>query len=339
MGIDVQSAEEGDIQAWNDRVSRSPQGTLFHLYESLELQATYAGATLHPLVGFKGEEPVGVFPLFEASKGPIRGAFSPPPDLRIPHLGPAMLNMGKLKQRKRDRRRQRFVEGCFDWVESEVAPRYGHIRTSGRYDDLRPFKWNDWSATPSYTYIVDLNGGAEELLGRFSSDARSNVRNADEDRYEITVGGGEAIESILEQVSNRYNSQGIAFDLPTEFAVDLYERLPDGHLKPYVCRVDGEFVGGMLILDFDDTVSRWQGGVRTDLDVGLPVNDLLDWRVMQDAIEAGRSAYDLVGAENQRINRYKAKFNPELESFYSAEYSELGVGVLSSLYKRFQGYK
>jgi hypothetical protein len=334
MGIDIRRAEGSDIEGWNDYVSRSPQGTVFHQYAALEVLADHAGATVHPLMGFKGQEPVGVFPAFETSKGPIRMIFSPPPDLRVSYLGPAMLNMAKLKQRKRDRRCKRFIGGCLDWLFEVVSPRYAHVRVSGGHDDLRPFKWNGWTVEPSYTYVVDLDTDAESLIKRFSSDGRSNVRNADEDSYTIEIGSQPEITQIVEQVRNRYESQGIFFGLTTEFVTDLYEALSEGSLKPYTLRVDGDFVGGMLVLDTGETVSRWQGGVRTDVDTDLPVNDLLDWRVMVDGIENGRSAYDLVGAEDERINEYKAKFNPELQTFYSATYSEAGMDVLASMYQR-----
>ncbi|PSP92878.1 GNAT family N-acetyltransferase [Halobacteriales archaeon QS_4_62_28] len=337
MSIEIRRADESDIEGWNSHVSRSHQGTVFHRFEALGVLADHADATVHPLMGFKGQEPVGIFPLFEMKKGPVRMAFSPPPNMRVSYLGPAMLNLSKLKQRKRDRRRKRFIEECLEWLTDEVNPKYAHTRMHGGYEDVRPFKWNDWSVDPSYTYVVDLDTDAESLLMRFSSDGRSNIRNADEDSYTIEVGKQRAIELIVEQVRNRYESQGISYGLTADFVTDLYEALPDGSLKPYVFRVDDEFVGGMLVPDSGETVSRWQGGVRTDTDIDLPVNDLLDWRVMQDGIDGGRSAYDLVGAEDERINEYKAKFNPQLQTYYSATHSEAGMSVLASMYQRFRG--
>ncbi len=80
-------------------------------------------------------------------------------------------------------------------------------------------------------------------------------------------------------------------------------------------------------------MSRWQGGVRTDVETDLAVNDLLDWRIMRDAMDRGRTTYDLVGANNRRINRYKAKFNPELHPFYSLERNAAGMKTLAHLYK------
>ncbi|WP_265107811.1 lipid II:glycine glycyltransferase FemX [Halosolutus halophilus] len=332
MSVEIRIATDDDIERWNGYVDRSPQGTLCHEYEALQVQAEHADATLHPLIGFKGQEPVGLFPIFEIEKGFVTTAFSPPPHLRVPYLGPAFLNMGKLKQRKRDKRQERFVEGCFDWIESELAPRYAHLRTSTAFEDSRPFKWNGYDVTPEYTYAVDLSPDEDDLLMSFSSDARSNIRNADDDAYEIEVGGDEEIRLIVEQVRHRYESQGISFGVTEEFVLDLADRSATGAVRPYALRVDGEFVGGILALEYGDTIGRWLGGVRTDADVDLPTNDLLDWAVMSDALDRGLAAYDLIGADTPRINRYKAKFNPELRTYYSIEYGTWGMQTIASLY-------
>ncbi|MFP8954049.1 GNAT family N-acetyltransferase [Natrialbaceae archaeon A-arb3/5] len=332
MSVDVRVATADDRDRWNDLVRRSPQGTLCHELEALAVQAEHADATLHPLIGFKGQEPVGLFPVFEVDKRFVTTAFSPPPHLRVPYLGPAFLNMGKLKQRKRERRRQRFMDGCFEWIDAELNPKYGHIRTSTAFADSRPFKWSGYDATPEYTYAVDLTVGEDDLLMTFSSDARSNIRNADEDAYDVSVGGSEEIRLIHEQVRNRYESQGIGFDVPVEFVLDLADRSANGHVRPYTLRVDDEFVGGILALEYGGRTGRWMGGVRTDADVDVPTNDLLDWAIMEDGIEAGLETYDLVGADTRRINRYKAKFNPELRTYYSLEYGSWGMRTAASLY-------
>ncbi|WP_411968994.1 lipid II:glycine glycyltransferase FemX [Haloferax sp. YSSS75] len=333
MSIEIRYATDEDIDKWDDYVEQSPNGNLFHQYAALEVQAKHANAELYPLIGFKGQEVVGLFPVFNITKGPIQTVFSPPPELRVAYLGPALLNMGHMKQRKRESRHHEFIDNCFEWIQNEIRPQYTHIRLDGTHDDLRAFTWNDFDISPSYTYHVDLTAGEEDVLMSFSSDARANIRNAPEDSFTIEEGGLEEIELIIEQVTDRYENQGISFRTSAEFVKDLYTNLPAGQIRPYTLRVDGDFVGGILVTDYKGMVSRWQGGVRTDIDVDIAVNDLLDWHVMSDAIERDRETYDLVGADNRRINRYKSKFNPSLVPFYSLERSEPGIGKLAHIYK------
>lgn len=339
MGVDVRRATGADFQDWDDAVEQSAHGTFFHQHDALQVQAEHAGADLHPLVGYKGEEPVGVFPVFELEKGPFVGAFSPPPYLWVGYLGPALVNTAKLSRRKTERRNEGFVEGCWEWIADEVGPAYAQVTTPPRYRDVRPFKWNDCSLTPEYTYAVDLRADQEELLAGFSSDARSNVRDAEAADYEVEVGGSGAIAWIVEQIQRRHDAQGRRYPDLTGFVTDLHERLPDGQVMPYVLRVAGKPVGGLIAVGHADTVYRWQGGVTPDVEVDLAVNDLLDWHVMCDAAERGRVAYDLVGAGVPRINRYKAKFNPRLSTFYRVEYGSWGAPTLASVYRQLSAHR
>ena len=330
MDVRVTRADAADPERWNRAVDRSPHASLFHRYEALRVQADHADARLHLLVGHADGKLVGVFPVFEVRKGPITTVFSPPPHLRVTYLGPAMVDTGD--QHERERRQQQFIEGCVDWIDDNLSARYLHVRTV--HGDQRPFMWNDCDVTPSYTYHVDLDRDEEDLKMSFSSDARKNIRDAEDREFEIEEGGRGAIYRIVEQVRLRYENQGIAYHVSPEFVVDLYDALPEGQVRPYELRVDGEFIGGVLALQDDAAVYRWQGGVRTDADVDLPTNDLLDWRIMADARERGLGTYDLVGADNPRINKYKAKFNPELVPFYSIERSSMGTGVLAQAYRQ-----
>lgn len=334
MSIDVSREEDLTPDEWNRLAERARYTDAIHQFEALEVLAEHSGSTVHRLVGYKGQEPVGIFPVFERQYGPLTAVFSPPPSLRIVYLGPGLLNMDKLKQRKTERRQRQFVDGVFEWIEDTVDPKYVHIRTAPGYPDVRPFTWNDCSVDPTYTYQVDITGSESDLLGRFSRDARSNVRSAEEYDYDIAERGPGAIDRILEQVRARYESQDISYQVTPEFVHDLYERTPEGTVRPYTCRLDDEFVGGILAFEFGDTIARWQGGVKPDADREFPTNDMLDWSLMQAGRSRGLTTYDLVGADNPRINRYKSKFSPRLAPFYSIERGTTLGNLASRVYKQ-----
>lgn len=329
-GISIGRADDFDHHDWNDLVERSPQTNVFHYRESLAVQADHADADLHPLVGYKGQEPVGLFPVFETHKGGMAMAFSPAPNLWVSYLGPALLNHRKLKRRKRERRTKRFVQGCLDWLDREVGPKYSQFRLDPRFRDVRPFEWRDFDVDVRHTYSVDLTPGEEDVLMAFSSDARNNVRTDGD--FRVYEGGPDEIAAIVSQVRARHDEQGESYGVTPEFVTDLREHLPDGAVRPYACEIAGEFAGGMVALAFDDTVYRWQGGAKHDRD--LPVNDLVDWAIMTDAMDEGFENYDLVGANEERLCGYKAKFAPELRSYYAVQQGTRVTNALSSVYKR-----
>ncbi|WP_336003375.1 GNAT family N-acetyltransferase [Halorientalis halophila] len=338
MSVEIREATQTDRSEWNGYVEQSPWAGLFHRREVIDALARHTDATPTLLVGFKGQEPVGIFPVFELRKGPVSAAVSPPPDVRVPYLGPAPLNVDGMKQRKAERRQRRFLEGCLDWIDEMLDPAYVHLRLHHGYPDLRPLTWEAFDVDPAYTYLVDLSVGREDLLDSFSRDARTNIRDGREnDDVTVEEGGRGDVPFVMDRVRRRYERQDVDFGLPTALVTDLYESLPEGAIRPYVCRVDGRRVGGILACELGDTISRWQGGVKTDLEVDASINDLLDWRVMADAVDRGLTTYDLVGANNQRINDYKAKFNPELQQFYSVERGSTVMTLATGLYQRLRG--
>ncbi|MDG5776846.1 GNAT family N-acetyltransferase [Haloarculaceae archaeon H-GB1-1] len=333
-GIEVTAADADQRERWNGFVDRSAQGSAFHYDEFLDVVADHLDATVHRLVGFKGQEPVGIFPVFELRKGISTAVFSPPPDMGLSQMGPAMLNVDKLKRRKAEKRRRRFIGGALDWIEDVVDPSYVHVRTHYRHQDHRPFVWNDFDLSPRYTYVLDLTPGKDEIMTEFSSDARRNVRNTDDDAFEIEERGIDAVADIVDHLRRRHEEQGISYPVTADFVSDLYRNLPDGTVRTYVCTVDGSYASGMITLEDETSVYRWQGGARPMGDVTLPVNDLVDWRVISDAIDRGKERYDLIGANTPQLCEYKSKFGPELESYQAAERGTRTMRMVSRLYQR-----
>jgi hypothetical protein len=331
MSIDARPLDDPD--RWNDLLEDTAEPTTFHRAEALDVLAEHAGADCHRLVGYKGQEPVGLFPVFTVSRGPVTGAFSPPPNLKLPYLGPAMLDRQPLKRRSRDKRHRRFVDACLDWVDDEHAPKFTQLRTAPGYDDVRPYVWRDYEATPRFTYVIDLERSEDDLIAAFSSDARRNVTDSYDVDYVIREEGVEGIERIVEQVSERHAEQGESFPLTASFVTDLYEGLPDDVVRPTVCRIDGEFAGGMVNLEYAGTSMCWLGGAKTDADI--PVNDLLDWWYLREAMDRGVTAHDLAGANNARIAPYKAKFAPDLVPYYSLKRGTRALNAVSKLYSAF----
>lgn len=334
-GIEVTSATGENRDRWDRFVERSPQGTAFHRFDVLETVAEHTDSRLHPLVGYKGQERVGVFPVFEITRGFVTTVFSPPPQMGLAQLGPALAPLSGMNRRTADKRVQRFLSGCIDWLDETVDPSYVHLRTHCRFADGRPLTWNGFDLTPRYTYVVDLSRSREELLESFSSDARRNVQSESDDRFRIEEDGVEGVERIVSHLQQRHEEQDLDFPVTAEFAADLYRALGED-ARTYICTIDGEYASGMITVEDDETIYRWQGGAWPAVDSDVSINDLLDWRIMEDAVERGREQYDLVGANTESVSEYKAKFAPELRTYHAAERGTRTMQLVSELYQRFQ---
>lgn len=340
MTIEVERADSSRLDGldgtWDGQVDDSPMGTLFHRWDALRVIEEHSDATLHPLVGSKGQEPVGVFPVFELRKGPVTTAFSPPPGMGIPALGPVLVNYRKLKQRRFEKRNNRFAEASFDWVETHLEPKYFHVVSPKGYDDVRPFQWNDFEVSPRYTYDIDLSVGEEALLASMTRDARKSIRNTPEDAYTIERRGEAGLEYVLGRINARYDDGDGGLFLEEAYVADLRDALGPDTLLVYVAEVDGRPVSGRLTLHGDDRVTLWQGSPKPDVDVDVPINDVLNWRSMVDGIDAGTSTCNFVGANTRHLCRYKSKYNPTAVGYFEMERGTRAMNVVSDLYRRFR---
>lgn len=330
MSVDV-SRFDDDRETWDRYVNQSPQGSIFHRYDVIEIFENLSGGEFHLLIGHKGQEPVGLFPVLELRKLGMSMTFSPPPRMGIPYQGPIHLNVTKLKQRKRERRMEQFVEGCLEWCERELEPRYTHVRTQTRYEDPRPFMWNEFSTNPRYTYHLDISRDPDEVKTSFSKSLRRYL-DPDENRFEIELQGADGIRFVHQQMTARYNEQGLNYVVPLDLLLDLYSNLPEDAVRPYICLVDGEREGGIVVLRDSDTVYFQEGGGAPDVD--YPINDLLHWRIIEDAHDVGLSRYDLAGANDPRLCSYKSKFNPELTQYFTFEKGTPLMNMAVSAYKK-----
>lgn len=333
MTLEVRPAAEAELDRWDDTVERSEHATAFHRLAALRLQAYHAGAEFHPLIGLKGDEVVGLFPVFELHKGPFSGAFSPPPYLWVPYGGPVLVTPAGMKRRKVDRQNREFVTGCLDWLDDHGLASYYQFKMPPGYEDLRPFDRNHTSLRPSYTYTVDLDRDRETVLASFSRDARTNIDAVEASDYTVSVGDGADIDWILDRLQDRYSAQGITFPDISAFVRELHQQLPNGTVRPYVCARGSERLGGLIVIGSGATTYRWLGGMKPDDDADIAVNDALDWAVMCDAMDRGMATYDMVGAGVQSINRYKSKFNPSLSEFYVVRGGSWGLKRLVGLYR------
>jgi len=331
VSIDVVRFEGAFETEWNDLLERMPGRSPFHRAEALSVLAEHAGQRLHPLVGYKGQEPVGLFPVFTTERGPIRAVFSPPPRLKVSYLGPVVADLSGMSPNSAERRRRRFVDAALQWLTEEFEPRYANVRTAPTFEDPRPFDWAGFDVTPRFTYEVDLTPGPDALLDAFSRDARSNIWNA-EDTCSIHAGEADDLPQIVDQVRTRYEEQGLGFPVSNAYVCDLHEALPERAVRPYVCTVDGDFAGGSIVLDDGERVYGWLGSVVPDID--HDVNDLLHCHVIRTAAEEGRTAYDLVGANDARLSRFKSKFAPQLRRYHELSRAGPGTALAERVYRR-----
>ena len=331
--IKVKIADDEEIKKWDSLIGLSPQGSIFHQYNFLKIMEKYSNSKLHPLIGYKGSEPIGLFPIFKISKGPISTVFSPPPSLFIPHLGPVLINYETLSQKKFELLNNGFIEGCLNWINRNIKPKFVYILTYYGYTDVRPFQWNNFNVNPNYTYVLDLTLGEDGLRNSFDTTKRKNISKNLQENVCVKVKGLEAVDLISKDLQERYDMQKIKTHVDLAYFRDIYNVLQKNQILPYVAEVENEDMGGVIALKDKDILYAWQGCIKST-NTKLPINDTVLWEIIKDSIKLGLKKFDFVGANTSRICNYKSEFNPELVEYYEIKKSTKIMNFIIKMIKK-----
>jgi hypothetical protein len=308
---------------------------VFHTPDALGALERHTDAELRLYGGFKGDQPVALWPTFVNERPVGTTITSPPPGMGVPRLGPLTMPASP-KQRKREKVNREFTSDVLEDLGADSRGTVLHAICGAGYSDPRPFVWDEFSVTPEFTYFLDVDGAdIDEVQKSFSKSLRREIRDAEDLDVEVSVEGVDAAREVYETTRERYEEQDRSLSLDWPYVEDLVESLGD-RARVYVARDEnGEFLGGITALYSNDHAYFWQGGTRAVHD-GVSVNGLLHWHIVSDLAEEsphGATAYDLMGANTERLCRYKAKFGADLQPYWTVETNGTGMEALKTAYK------
>lgn len=293
---------------------------VFHLPEALSVLDAYASGDLRLLGGYRDDELVALVPLFVRT-GPLGTSTvtSPPPGMRVPHMGPTLLPSSSTDADREELNRL-FVEAVLDRIGYDNRTLL-FLVCSPDYRDPRPYEWNGLSVDVSFTYHLEIGDRSpDDLLMSMSQGRRREIRDAEHLDVGVEHGGLTAAKRIYEETNRRLSDQNEPLDLSWPFVRDLIESLDDRALVHVARGPDDEFLGGVIALYSNDAGIFWLGGTRRDYE-NVSVNSLVHWDIIRTIQEAPAcesvTRYDMVGAGIPRLSKYKSSFGPELRPYYA----------------------
>ena len=332
MTVEIEIAKKEDRKRWNQLISESIYNSIFHIWEWLEIAEKYTKSRLYPIVSYRGEEPIGVFPIFYKKKFGLKMTFSPPPSTAMGFLGPIILNYEKIKEDKRLYYLSEFQKKVDNFIFSDLDSSYALFFLHPILKDCRSFKWTNYRIEPVFHYMLDLTPGPGFLWQQFKKELRENVKKSKKKGVYFEEGEKEDLLLIYESLVERYKEQNKIVQISKNYLLDLYNLFYPKNLRIFVAKKNGEFLTGIIALCFKDTIYFWIGGTKAGLKSLYP-NDLLHWEAIKWACEHGYKYYVEFGAGTERLARFKSKFNPNLIVCFSArKYSTFFVRLLESLY-------
>jgi len=318
---------------------------VFHTAAALDTLDRHATGDLIRIGGYRGDQLVGMIPVFVRHVAGFRVISSPPPGMSVPGLGPLVMPTSP-KQRKKEKVNREFTAGVLDALSADSRRTLVRFVGHPAYTDPRPYQWEDFSVDPTFTYRLSTDDRSpDEILKSFSRSLRREINDAEDGETTVELGGIDGARTVFEDVAARYAEQDEHFGPTWAYVRDLVTNL-DERSRVYVAREDGEYRGGIIVLYSNDAAYYWLGGARSGDNSGI--NSLLHWRVIEDLATdspvGSVGEYDLVGANTEHLCRYKAKFGAELAPYYTIESggpamaaAKEGYGVANAVLDRLFG--
>ncbi|WIV67502.1 GNAT family N-acetyltransferase [Natrialbaceae archaeon AArc-T1-2] len=331
------------LEEWGDALPTSGVEP-FHDPDALAVLENHTDAELQLFGAYKGGQAVGLLPVFVDEKPVGRTVLSPAPSLGVPRLGP-IIDPISPKRRKRERINNRLAEAVIDATGADRRSTLFRMNCPLSYDDPRPYVWNGLTVEPEFTYVVDLEGcdDVASAMSGFSKTLRNEMRRYDDVSLSIETEGIDAAVRVYDDVVDQYERHGDAAPLSRSVLRDLLSSLDDDRWRVYVARTpDGSYESGIVTLFSTELAYYWQGGVTATYE-NVSVNTLLHRAILEDLVTdpglESVTAYDLVGANTERLCEYKGKFNGELRPYYVIESAGLEMTVAKSAFKTLSGMK
>jgi hypothetical protein len=335
MGLEV--IGQADSKPWNEMVRNSINGTLFHSWEWLKIAEKYSGGKLYPLIYCDANDgkPFGAIPLFHIKKLGVRMVFSPPPGSAMT-LGPVLLNKG-YKQHKFELAYLEFQAQIDKFIKT-LGANYVSFVTSPGLTDCRPFLWNKYSATPFYTYKIDLRQGEEAIWRDFSRTLRQDIKNSLTKGVHVfssNISEDEALDYVYGSLYNRFYKQRLNLPFQKNYLQTILKEFGTSSIRLYLAKYQERIVGATIFIIYKDTISAWVGAARFESN-DLEVNGCIYREAIIESIDHGYRWLEIMGANLRHLCLSKSKYCPQLDMYFQIVKNDLWGSLAEKTYRLMQ---
>lgn len=174
---------------------------------------------------------------------------------------------------------------------------------------------------PRYVFRLDISGKTEdEVMAHFESKTRYNIRVALKHGVEVRVAPREELETFY----NIMIETGMRDNFVTR-SLSYFQKMYDcmgEHMRLYMAYYEGKAIAGTLAINYGDKVWYLYGASSNSYRNVMP-NYLLQWNMIQWAIQSGSRIYDFRGVAGilekdhplYGLYRFKKGFNGEFTEF------------------------
>jgi lipid II:glycine glycyltransferase (peptidoglycan interpeptide bridge formation enzyme) len=240
---------------------------------------------------------------------------SPPPPSQIPYLGPAF---DPSVQASRASEKEKILNQVTSEVCREIdtiAPNFVSITTVPNFLDIRFFIWKKYREQSRFTYTLDLEKSLDEIWASFSYRCRRGIKRLS--AYSPEMQQTDDVSALLDLWRGRFSELGVQVPLLSDrYLKELVAAFPQD-VTVYNLSIDGRVATATACCVMQkERYCYWIGNVSARKD--LNVTEYLTWEIVKRAKSEGFKKLDL-GSSDDGPDRYKSKFDPVLEPFWTLE--------------------
>lgn len=309
---------------WDKFAAACLRGTIFHQWDFLQSVAKHSGYQLLPYGIYKGSELICLFPLFCRRILGQKILFSPPFRSEISYMGPLLHdNFKNFKQDKKES----YLNLIAREIDSEVrkiSPSYFHVSFPPGWIDIRPFINLNYKVFPCFTYIWDLTPSTEEIWNSLAGVCKQNIRKGLTQNYTLEKSTDWA--PLVEQLADRYLNKQKKLGVNSRLLDEVIGAFPDSWGLYYLCD-NGKKITGILGCKGNGIYFAWLGLPKPGDAKHAYANEVLLWRLMENAKQEGCTSFEVFGADTPEMCSFRNKLNPRLEICFKV-YKKTLAGIV-----------
>jgi hypothetical protein len=318
--------EDYEHSLWDELVVQSPQGSIFHNSDYLQMVADASSRKLNIYGCFKDDELVGGCPLFvKILRGGVSFAVSRGP--LTPYGGFLLPNQDSTNVRKSELVQYGILNALCDRI---LRDRYSSITITNSPDllDIRPCLWHGWEGRVAYTYYINLDNFNRE---NFSRDVKKNIKKAIKSGFYIeNLRDAELHYKLIERVFQRQN-QSVPFE--RDFLGKLIRFIEERNCGNMWVAKDksGEAVASHIrVWDNKRAYALTAASEPSFRDSGA--NQFLFASVLEEIQKMGLHQINIMHGNAQQLSYYAAGYNPVLVPYYSVARRTLIPSIVTAVH-------
>jgi hypothetical protein len=303
--MSVKLIEDGAL--WDRFLDETPYGTIFHRWKILKIVEKYSPFRLLPYGIYRGDELICLFPIFFRRYRGMKLVFSPPPKSLLPYLG---FVMGPTYHDLKQKRKETYLGDVARQIDDEIAklgPNFVTLQTEPCFDDIRPFRSQKYQADIAYDYVIDLTRSLEDIRAGFDSSCKKHINHGADQG--LIMRPSDDVSTFYRVMNESFEARGITTVYKTGDPACLKELLEafPGNIGLYFLYEGTNVVGVHAITRYRGKFTLWQGSATGHY------NEYMLWELIRQEKSLGTRVFEITGADDDRLNPFKSKFNPGLE--------------------------